>query len=98
MAIIVTLSSRHQMLATAMAIVAALGVGIGHVQAETVNSETARALAATPPAPEAAAARVTGAGRSYLIVANPAGRKVRVGPWMGEDRLAVIVQNAENGG
>jgi spore germination cell wall hydrolase CwlJ-like protein len=54
----VTFTPRHQMLATAVAMIAALGVGIGHVQAETVNNETARALAATPPAPEAAAARV----------------------------------------
>mgnify|MGYP002777803604 CR=1 FL=1 len=42
------------MLAAAAAMIAALGVGIGHVQAETVNSQTAETLAALAPAPTAA--------------------------------------------
>jgi spore germination cell wall hydrolase CwlJ-like protein len=45
------------MLAAAAAMSVAL-VGIGHVQAETMNNQTAAALAVTAPAPEAAAARV----------------------------------------
>jgi spore germination cell wall hydrolase CwlJ-like protein len=54
----VTLPPHHQMLAAAAALIVASGLAIGHVQAETVKTQTGDAQANVPAAPEAVAARV----------------------------------------
>jgi N-acetylmuramoyl-L-alanine amidase len=46
MARYVTLSSHQEMLATAVALIVASGLAVGHVQAETVDTSAAQALAA----------------------------------------------------
>ena len=44
---------------------------------------------------EAAAARVTYDGKTYLVVANPGGRSVKAGAWSGSDKLAMNLQETK---
>ncbi len=42
------------------------------------------------PGHEAAAARIEHGGAAYLVIANPEGRSLQIGPWQGSDKLTVV--------
>jgi hypothetical protein len=41
----------------------------------------------------AAAARITHAGRTYPMIANPTGQPLKAGSWSGTEKLAVVPHN-----
>ncbi len=82
--------ARRKAASTAYVWAVAVGSGNGApaVTAVAVTGADGKPLAAH----EAAAARVTHGGKTYLVVANPGGRGVKSGAWSGSDKLAVIRQ------
>jgi hypothetical protein len=76
----------------------AWAIGIDAAKAAPVIESvpvTSREISALVPAHEAAAAKVTLAGKTYLVVANPGGRRIEAGAWSGAGKLAVIIQPAQ---